>query len=96
MCWCNVIRVYNLLTLFFEDFIYLVLERREGESEEEKHQCVVASHKPLTGDLDLKLGMCPDWESNLWPFGSKAHAQSTELQQPGPKPLLYEMLKGLI
>ena len=29
------------------------------------------------------LGMCSDWESNRWPFGSKAHTQSTELPQPG-------------
>ena len=26
--------------------------------------------------------MCPDWELNQQPFGSQAHAQSTELHQP--------------
>ena len=26
---------------FFEDFIYLFLDRREGREKEEKHQCVV-------------------------------------------------------
>ena len=32
--------------------LYLFLERgREGEREGEKHQCVVASHAPPTGDL---------------------------------------------
>ena len=35
---------------FLKDFIYLFLERgRKGEREGEKHQCVVASHVPLTG-----------------------------------------------
>ena len=47
----------------FKDFIYLFLERgREGERGREKHQCVVASHAPPTGDLAYKPGMCPDWE----------------------------------
>ena len=50
---------------------------------EEKHQCVVAFRKPPTGNLAHNPGMCPDWESNWWPFGSQAHAQSTELQQLG-------------
>ena len=38
---------------------------------------------PLTGDLAHNPGMCPDWESNQWPFGLQASAQSTELHQPG-------------
>ena len=29
----------------------------------EKHQCVVASHTPSTGDLAQNPGMCPDWKS---------------------------------
>ena len=28
-------------------------------------------------------GMCPDWESNLWPFGLQAGTQSSEPHQPG-------------
>ena len=36
----------------------------EGEREGEKHQCVVASHISLTGDLARNPGMCPDWELN--------------------------------
>ena len=44
---------------------YLFIERGEGrEREEEKHQCVVASHVPPTGDLACNPGMCPDLESN--------------------------------
>ena len=37
---------------------------REGEREGEKHQCVVASHEPPTGDLAQNPGMYPDWELN--------------------------------
>ena len=56
---------------------------RVGEREGEKHPCVVASHATPAGDLAHNPGMCPDWESNLQPFGSQACAQSTELRQPG-------------
>ena len=56
----------------------------EGEREGEKHQCVVASHMPSTGDLACNPGMCPDWELNQRPFGSQASTQSTEPHQPGP------------
>ena len=44
--------------------IYLFISRnrgREGERQggREKHQCVVASQAPPTGDLDHNPGMCP-------------------------------------
>ena len=42
---------------------------REAEGEGEKHQCVVASCTPPTGDLARNPGMCPDWVSEpvtLW------------------------------
>ena len=68
---------------FFKGF-YLFLERgREGERRGEKHECVAASHAPPTGDPADNPGMCPDWESNRWPFGSQAGTQSTEPHQPG-------------
>ena len=38
-----------------------------------------------TGDLTCNPGMCPDWESNLQPFGSLASVQSAEPHQPGLK-----------
>ena len=45
--------------LYFKDFIYLFLEREwEGGREEGKHQYVVASHAPLSGDLACNPGMC--------------------------------------
>ena len=55
----------------------------EGEREGEKHRRVVTSHAPHTGDLALNPGICPDWESNLQPFGPQAGTQSTEPHQPG-------------
>ena len=42
--------------------------------EGEKHQCLVASHTPPTGDLAHNPGMCPDWESNWRPFGLQNNA----------------------
>ena len=75
--------------LLFKDFIYLFLERGDQrEKEGEKHQCVVASHVPLTGDLACNPGMGPDWELNQQPFGLQASAQSTEPHQPGLVSLL--------
>ena len=56
-----------------------------GEREGEKHQCVVASHTPPTGDVAHNPSTCPDWESNWHPFGSQARAQCTEPDQPGQK-----------
>ena len=56
-------------------FLNLFLEKGEGkEKEGEKHQCVVASCVPSTGDLACNPGMC--WESKLRDFGSQASAQS--------------------
>ena len=55
---------------------------REREREGEKHQCVVASHMPLTGDLARNPGMCPDL--GIQPATlPQARAPSTELHQPG-------------
>ena len=59
--------------------LFIVDRRREGE----KHECVAASCAPPTGDLARNPGRCPDWESNQQPVGLQAHAQPTELHQPG-------------
>ena len=48
----------------FKDFVYLFFTERKRGREEEKHQCVVASHPLLTGDLAHNPGMCPDCELN--------------------------------
>ena len=66
-------------------FIYLFLDRREGwEKERERNinvwlpfRCSLLDTWPATQACAL------DWDSNLWPFGSQASAQSTEPHQPG-------------
>ena len=74
---------------YFVLFFFKRERGREGEGEGEKHQCVVASHAPPTGDLAHNPGMCPNWESNQQPFGSQALAQSTEPHQPGLECLFH-------
>ena len=59
----NGVKVPFFIYLFFKDFIYFQ-RGREGETEGEKHQCVVASHAPPTGDLAHNPAVCPEWESN--------------------------------
>ena len=62
-----------LLRFLYRFYLFIFRERgKEGEREGEKHQCVVASWAPPTGDLACNPGMCPDWESNRWPFGLQA------------------------
>ena len=65
---------------FFLRFTYFLERGREREKEGEKHQCVVASCTPPTGDLAGNPGMWPDCESNPPPLGSQAGTQSTETQ----------------
>ena len=69
---------------------------REGEREEEKHHCVVASHAPPIGDPVRNPGMCPDWESNQRPFGLQAGTPSTEPHQPGLCPLLLRVTSFIV
>ena len=84
----------SIQPVFFFFFLFKIVfifraSGREGEREGEKHQYVVASHEPHTGDLACNPGMCPEWESNQRPFGLQAGTQSTEPHQPGLK-VLYE------
>ena len=73
-------------------FIYS-LDRGEGRKKEgEKHQCVVASHVPPTGDPTHNPGMCSGLELNQEPFGSQAGTQCTEPHQPGQD---LQVLSGL-
>ena len=60
---------------FLRLYLFIFRQReREGEREGEKHQCVVASLVPPTGDLAHNPGMCPDREWNRQLFGSEAGA----------------------
>ena len=81
---------------FFKFYLLIFRERgREGEREGEKHQGVVVSCVPPTGDLAHNPGMCPDWESNLRPFGSQARTQSTKLHQPWQHSSIFNFLRKL-
>ena len=60
---------------FFNDFIYLSLERGEGR-EKERERELAASQSPPTGDVACNPDVCPDRESNLQPFGLQAGIQS--------------------
>ena len=54
--------------LIFLKILFYVFREGKGERKRGKHQCMVVSHMPLTGDLACNLGMWPDWELNqqLW------------------------------
>ena len=82
----------KLLFIFLR--FHLFLEREEGR-EGEKHQCVVASHEPPTGDLVCNPGICPDWELNRRSFGSQASTQSTEPRLPGLAEETFKRARGL-
>ena len=64
------VNIFYLIYCYFLNILFIQRGRkgrergREGEREAEKHQCVVVSHMPPTGDLALNPGMCPDWELN--------------------------------
>ena len=82
-----------MLFFYLKNIFYLIIFReRAREGEREKHQ-LVAFRMPLTGDLTCNPGMCPDWESNWWPFGLWACTQSNELHQPG---LMLFFLKWIL
>ena len=55
----------------------------KGGRKGEKHQCVVASFVPPTGDLACNPGMCPRLGIEPGTLWLAAHTQSTEPHQPG-------------
>ena len=68
---------FMLKLLFFKDFIYLFLDRREGEEKERERNINVwlpPHPAPPTGDLAHNPGLCPDRESNQQPVGLQAGA----------------------
>ena len=72
---------------FFKILLIYFLERgeeREKEREREKDQCVRDTSIGCLslGNLACNPGVCPDWESNLQPFGSQVGVHSTEPHQP--------------
>ena len=95
--WSCVEEIWTLFFLFKILFIYRGgaggRKSKRNIDVQEIHWCV-ASHMPPTGDLAGNPCMCPDWESNWWPFGSQASTQSTEPHQPGLNPFLKHSLKN--
>ena len=73
----------DFLKKYFINIFLDIGERREKERERNINMWLPLMH-PLLGNLAHNPGMCPDWESNLPPFGSQATSQSTEPHQPGP------------
>ena len=61
--WDISIQMRTPVALSFKKFFIFRERGREGERKGEKHQCVVASHEPPTGDLAHSSSMCLDWES---------------------------------
>ena len=83
------------LFFFFKDIIFKETGR-EGEREGEKHRCTqekhlsVATHMPPTKDLAFKPGVCPNQESNRWPFSLRNDTHPTEPHQSGLKWTAFE------
>ena len=71
---------FNMIT---KKFFFFFLLRKTGENRwervGEKHQCKkhhsVASHMHPDQDWTCKPGMCPDQESNRWPFALQDEVQ---------------------
>ena len=72
--WSRILKIYIFWKiLFIFKYLFIFRERgRDGERKGEKCQCVAISHVAPTGDLARNPGMCPDLESNQWPFGSQS------------------------
>ena len=70
---------------FFLSFIYLFLDSGEGRQKERERNSNVwlPLTCPLLGSWPAAQACALDWESNQWPFGLQASAQSTEPHQPG-------------
>ena len=81
LCFWRILTVTDLFIFKKIWFIYFRERGREQERVGGEHRSV-ASRMPPTGDLTCNPDMCPDQESNQWPFGLGAVAQSTEPHQP--------------
>ena len=68
-------RIGSSITILFYFLRFYLFIFTKGGREAEKHQCLVASHVPPSGD---QAHMCPDCESNLRPVSFQTSTQSTE------------------
>ena len=62
--------------------ILFIFRGREKQGERNLSVWLPLEHSPIRV-LARNPGICPDWESNQWPFGLQAATQSTEPHQPG-------------
>ena len=69
---------------FKKYFIHLFLEREgKGGRRRGREASIVCLLCPLTRDGTRNPGMCPDWESNWWPFALWGNVQPTEPDRSG-------------
>ena len=73
---------YFTHSFFFKDSVYLLLEGRGGRKRE-KHQCVVASCAPPTGDPAEDPDMYPDQKWNQQTLASQVRTQLIVSHQTG-------------
>ena len=74
------------VTLFFKRFYLFISERGEGrEKERERNINWLPLAHASVGDWTCSPSMCPDWESNWWPFALQDGTQPTEPCWPGPR-----------
>ena len=93
----NLLHFWSHIPIVFKRFyLFIFREGKGGRREGEKHQCVVASRVPPTGDLARNPGMCPKQELSQRPFGSQAGTQSTEPHQQGPSLFFYPPLSAFL
>ena len=61
----------TIFFFFLRFYLFIYLERGEGREKVRERNINVwlPLTWPPTGDLACNPGMCPDWESNQWPFG---------------------------
>ena len=58
---------FNIFSSFFLKILFIFFTQRGRKGEKERN---INVWSPPTGDLAHNLGMWPEWESNLQPFGS--------------------------
>ena len=68
----KMVEIFNTKHWFFLKMILFLFREGKGRRKGEKHQCVVTSRAPPTGDLAPIPGMCPHWELHQLSFSSQA------------------------
>ena len=77
-------------SIFF--IVFIESRRKRGTSMQERNIDQLLPICTWTKEHTHNLGMCPDWKSNLQPFGYGTMSQPPEPHQPEP---LVSILKAL-